>query len=101
MTFRTALLAWLQYEDARNNPEMTQIAAAKLALFKDAERDAERLDDARDRPRVIRPGLFTRSRFGNYRVRDINTFIPTNIGPAAGPGDTLLTDDDDVLLTAG
>jgi hypothetical protein len=77
--FRDAVLARLQYEDARNNPAMTQIAAAKLAMYKDAIREAERLDDARDRV-VLRGSRFVAGRYGWHRSVEHSDFVPTAIG---------------------
>jgi hypothetical protein len=77
--FRDAVLARLQYEDARNNPAMTQIAAAKLDMYKDAIREAERLDDARDRV-VLRGSRFVAGRYGWHRSVEHSDFVPTVIG---------------------
>jgi hypothetical protein len=77
--FRDAVLARAQYEEVRNNPAMTQIAAAKLALYKDAIKEAERLDDARDRT-VIRGSRFVAGRYGRSRLAEPYDYIPTAIG---------------------
>lgn len=97
--FRDALLAWLQYEEARRDLASTNIAAAKLALYKDAERRAERLDDARDHPRIIPPRTLERARRGGGYYRRIPySGTPT---PTSPDGGTVLTDEDGVVLTPG
>jgi uncharacterized iron-regulated protein len=73
------VLARLQYEEARNNPAMAQLAAAKLAMYKDASREAEQLDDARDR--VVRRGSrFVAGRYGWHNRSEPYDSIPTYIG---------------------
>jgi hypothetical protein len=77
--FRDAVLARLQYEEARNNPAMAQLAATKLAMYKDASREAEQLDDARDR--VVRRGSrFVAGRYGWHSRSEPYDSIPTYIG---------------------
>ncbi len=62
-SFRDALLAWLQYREARGDPAKTAIARVKLEVYEKACREAQRLDDARDRPAIIR-SRFTAARYG-------------------------------------
>lgn len=68
--FRDALLALLQYQEARADPAKTNIAAAKLALYKAACREAERLDDARDMPVIRRSHLVAARRGVGLRARE-------------------------------
>jgi hypothetical protein len=79
--FRDAALAWLQYNEARNDPAMTSVAAAKLQMYERAVREAERVDDARDHV-VIRGSAFVSSRYGwGGRRMDRTDYVPTAIGP--------------------
>jgi hypothetical protein len=79
--FRDAVLARLQYEEVRNNPAMAHLAAAKLAMYKDASSEAEQLDDARDR--VVRRGSrFVAARGGRSWSTEYSDYVPTAIsGP--------------------
>jgi hypothetical protein len=72
--FRDALLAWLQYREARGDPQKTAIANAKYAVYEAACREAERLDDARDRPAIIRSRIVA-ARFGRSpRDRELGVY---------------------------
>lgn len=62
--FRNAVLAWLQYNEARADPRLAQLAAAKYKAYEQACDEARLMDDQRDVPRMRRPGLFVRARYG-------------------------------------
>jgi hypothetical protein len=65
--FRDAALAWLQYQEARADPAKTGIAQAKLMLYEAACREAERQDDARDRP-ARKPSRLVMARYGRSSI---------------------------------
>lgn len=75
--FRDALLAWLQYREARGDPAKAAIARAKMEAYETACREAERLDDARDMPQVL-GSRFTAARLGHRssRAREHGWYLP-------------------------
>lgn len=79
--FGDTVLAELQYQEVRDDPAMASIAAAKLQLYKDASRNAEGVDDARDRA-VIRGSRFVAA-YRSHRIIDRTDFVPTFIGAPA------------------
>lgn len=60
----TAVLAWLEYEEARRDPKSAAVAAAKLKLYQEQFEDSAAHDDSNERPRVAQVGRFVRARFG-------------------------------------
>lgn len=70
--FRDALLAWLQYREARGDPAKAAIAQAKFAAYEAACHEAARLDDARDMPVVLGSRLTAARRgWGSSRAREL------------------------------
>ena len=74
--FRDALLAWLQYREARGDPKKAAIARIKMEAYELACKEAERLDDARDMP-VIVGSRFTAARrgYGSGRAREQGWYL--------------------------
>lgn len=61
-SYHDAVLAWLQYNEARADPKMAAQAAALFQMYEDRCRTVERLDDARDMPVVRNVGRFVQAR---------------------------------------
>jgi len=67
--FTEALLAYLNYQQAVSNPKTSGAGLqAKLAAYKDAEKNARLKDEMRERPKMYTVGVLRRSRGGrsNY-----------------------------------
>lgn len=65
-SFRNAVLAWLEYEEARANPKLGALAQSKLKIYEDAIQRAESEDDTREMPPVNNTGRFVRARRGSF-----------------------------------
>lgn len=76
LNFRDAVLAWLEYQEARADPKMAAVAARKLEFFNEQCKEAENLDDERDMPRVISGGRFAAGRYGRGRISRENDWPP-------------------------
>jgi hypothetical protein len=86
-SFRNAVLAWLEYEEARHDPKLAGVAAGKLSLFKDLQQAAEEEDDTREMPQTDQVGRFVRSRYRN------GSYTSSGAGGTAVSTETILTDD--------
>lgn len=74
--FRDAVLAWLEYQEARADPKMAGVAAAKLEFFNKQCSNALALDDESDVPRVLKGGRFVAARYGRGRIDLKNDWPP-------------------------
>lgn len=69
---REAVLAYLEYSEAKTDPRMAGAAAAKLKLYEHAMMEAERFDDQQDMPPYRSTSRFVAARYSRaagYRDR--------------------------------
>ena len=73
--FRDAVLAWLQHIEARGDPKMAAIAAARFKFWQDQLQEAEEQDDTREVPQIKTGGRLTRGRYGRGTL-DLEQAMP-------------------------
>jgi hypothetical protein len=62
-SYADAVLAWLEYEEARTDPKATQIAAAKQRIYEDMVDKAAKSDDQQEFPPYRNVGRLVRGRY--------------------------------------
>jgi hypothetical protein len=66
-SYADAVLAWLEYEEARIDPKLTQLAAAKQRIYEDMVDKAAKSDDSQEFPPYRTVGRLVRGRFSSSR----------------------------------
>jgi hypothetical protein len=62
-SYADAVLSWLEYEEARTDPKLTQIAAAKQRIYEDMVDKAAKSDDSQEFPPYRTVGRLVRGRY--------------------------------------
>jgi hypothetical protein len=73
-SYADAVLAWLEYEEARTDPKATAIAAAKQKIYEDMVDKAAKSDDMQEFPPYRRVGHLVRGRYSRIHGHGAQDF---------------------------